>query len=92
MVRIDSVNTLDNSTVDIVLSNGNLILLDIGPLLAGDPAWAGLNAQALLPRPSTDGECIFWQDGPSLSLQEIFALLACDETGNTQISPGGTAP
>lgn len=83
MVRIDSVNTLDNRTLDIVLSSGSLILLDISPLLEGHPAWAALREQPLLPRPNTDGERIFWPDGPSLSLPEIFGLLANDTHNGT---------
>lgn len=75
---ITAVNTLDNQTLDIQLDNESQILLNIGPLLHSNPNWACLAAQPLLPRPETDGHRIFWAQGPSLTLDEILALLEAD--------------
>ena len=79
MARIVRVDTLDNTTLDIELSNGNLILFDITKLLREDSSYAQLGKWTLLPRPLTDGERIFWKDGPSLSLEEIFEMLEREE-------------
>jgi len=80
MPSIVRVDTLDNQTLDIELSNGNLILLNIVPLLQGNGAYTALSRQKLLPRPQTDGKKIFWaNNGPYLELEEIFALLGRQE-------------
>lgn len=75
MLKIIRVDTLDNQTLDIELSNGNLILFNLRPLLEGDPAYAELRREALLPRPKADGLSVFWRDGPSLTLGEILTQL-----------------
>lgn len=79
MPSIVRVDTLDNQTLDIELSNGNLILLNIAPLLHGNGAYTGLSRQKLLPRPQTDGKKIFWANGPYLELEDVFALLERQE-------------
>lgn len=79
MLQIIRVDTLDNQTLDIEFSNGNLILLDINPLLCRDDAYTALSREKLLPRPLTDGNRIYWQDGPILGLEEIFILLGSQE-------------
>lgn len=75
ILTITRVDTLDNQTLDIELSNGSLILFNLRPLLDEDPAYACLRAEALLPRPRTDGKSIFWPGGPRLALGEIMTLL-----------------
>ncbi len=79
MARIVRVDTLDNCTLDIELSNGNLILLDITRLLREDSSFARLNRWTLLPRPMTDGVRIYWEQGPNLSLEEIFKMVESGE-------------
>ncbi len=79
MLQIIRVDTLDNRTLDIEFSNGNLILLDINPLLCEDDAYITLSREKFLPRPLTDGNRIYWQDGPSLGLEDIFILLGSQE-------------
>lgn len=79
MARIVRVDTLDNATLDIELSNGNLILFDISRLLREDSSFAQLYKWTLLPRPLTDGVRIFWENGPSLSLEEIFKMVESGE-------------
>ncbi len=75
MARIVRVDTLDNATLDIELNNGSLILFNLTRLLREDSGYEQLGKWTLLPRPLTDGERIFWKDGPSLSLEEIFKML-----------------
>lgn len=81
MSEIIRVDTLDNQTLDIELSNGNLILFNLASLLKGDPDYAGLGREEVLPRPQTDGRSVFWRDGPRLGLEEIMERLTRQETG-----------
>lgn len=75
MVEIKRVDTLDAQTLDIELSNGHLILFDMNALPNDDPVLLWMRSRSSLPRPSTDGRCVCWSDGPSLSLKRILALI-----------------
>ena len=75
MVKITRVDVLDGQTLDIELSNGHLILFDTRHLLKTDPTYDVLLDLEVLPRPGTDGQSIFWQNGPRLALTEIMAHL-----------------
>lgn len=86
MPEIVSVNTLENNTLDILLSNESQILLELAPLIAGNHDFSWLGAEPFLPRPKTDGKSIYWPEGPCLSLADIFTLLGTpsrDEQGTT---------
>jgi len=76
MLQIARVDILDGQTLDIELSNGHLILFDTQRLPMSDPAYKNLRALELLPRPSTDGQIIFWRDGPRIALSEILIWLS----------------
>lgn len=86
MLQIIRVDTLDDRTLDIELSNGNLILLDISPLLNSNPAYKGIRAGGMLLRPLADGKGIHWRDGPSLTLEEILTLLREQESYESNFS------
>ncbi|AET67883.1 Protein of unknown function (DUF2442) [Desulfosporosinus orientis DSM 765] len=75
MLRITRVDIVDDWTLDIELSNGHLILFDTRRLLETAPGYGILRKNEVLTRPRTDGQNIFWQDGPRLTLEEIMALL-----------------
>lgn len=75
MLRISRVDTVDDQTLDIELSNGHLILFCIKPLLDADPAYAGLKGKEPLPPPQTDGYNILWPGGPRLALNDILSML-----------------
>lgn len=75
MLKINRVDVVDDWTLDIELSNGHLILFDTRRLAEIDPAYASLRKLEVLPRPSTDGQSVYWQDGPRLGLSEIMTLL-----------------
>ena len=75
MLKITRIDIVDDQTLDIELNNGHLILFDTRHLMETDPAYGVLRNLEVLPRPSTDGHSIFWQDGPRLSLGEIMTLL-----------------
>lgn len=80
MLQIIRVDIVDGQTLDIELSNGHLILFDTRCLKAEGPAYAALRELEVLPRPQTDGQSIFWRDGPRLTLEEIMTLLNRQET------------
>lgn len=75
MLQITRVDTLDDYTLDIELSNGHLILLSLKSLLEKDPNYSSLRGEIPFPCPINDGEGVHWEKGPSLSLNKIFALL-----------------
>lgn len=75
MLQITRVDIVDGQTLDIELSNGHLILFDTRCLMEADHAYDVLRDLEVLPRPDTDGQSVFWRDGPRLALEEIMALL-----------------
>lgn len=75
MLQITRVDIVDDWTLDIELSNRHLILFDMRQLMKSDPAYSLLWDREVLPRPSTDGQSVYWRDGPRLELGEIMALL-----------------
>ncbi len=82
MVQIVRVDTVDGSTLDIELNNGHLILFDMDSLLQENPAYQPLQGKEVLSRPKTDGQKIFWDEGPQLTLAEILMLLGlCGHDG-----------
>lgn len=76
MLRITRVDTLDDETLDIELSNGHLILFSMQDLLDGDPAYASLRGKLPFPCPVNEGGGLRWDDGPRLALSEILSMLA----------------
>ena len=75
MLQITRVDVVDGQTLDIELNNGHLILFDMRWLIERDPIYSFLRNTEVLPRPHTDGQSVFWQDGPRLTLVEIMTLL-----------------
>jgi hypothetical protein len=78
MQKITRVDSLHDETIDIELSNGSIILLDMKPR-QNDPAFARLWPDGLIAHPRTDGFKIFWgdlEDGISISLDSVFEMLA----------------
>ena len=65
---------LAGASLDIHLSNGQTILFSFRPL-STDKRFCELLRQGRLLHPKTDGSRIYWQDGPSLTLEEIIKLM-----------------
>jgi len=87
-VIIDYVNTLENIALDIRLSNGHTIIVEIVPQVTRNPRFAWIERE--FPRPKTDGSYVYWEDGlhdVKLSLSELFALLL-----NSPNDSGDTTP
>ena len=76
MLQITRVDIVDGQTLDIELSNGHLILFDTRQLPQIDHTYDSLRNLDCLPRPSTDGQSIFWQDGPRITLADILKWLS----------------
>lgn len=76
MLQITRVDIVDGQTLDIELSNGHLILFDTQRLPAGDHTYDSLQNLESLTRPSTDGQSIFWRDGPRITLEDILKWLS----------------
>lgn len=76
MLQITRVDIVDGQTLDIELSNGHLILFDTQRLPAGDHTYDSLQNLENLTRPSTDGQSIFWRDGPRIELEDILKWLS----------------
>jgi len=76
MLQITRVDIIDGQTLDIELSNGHLILFDTQRLPEADHSYDSLRNLEVLPRPNTDGQSVFWQDGPRISLEDILRWLS----------------
>lgn len=76
MLHMTRVDTLDDATLDIELSNGHLILFSMKRLLNHDPAYCALKGKIPFPRPVNEGSSISWQDGPRLTLKDILVMLS----------------
>ena len=76
MLLITRVDILDGQTLDIQLNNGHLILFDTQRLPESNHAYDSLRNLEGLPRPNTDGQSIFWQDGPRIALEDILQWLS----------------
>ena len=78
MARISSVGALDGDTIDIHLPDGSAVLFCLSPHL-DDPRFAMLKEDDRILYPKTDGEHIYWRDGPKLTLEEVFTLIKAGE-------------
>lgn len=75
---IVQVGALDGDCFDITLSNGHAILLDLGSRIK-EPEFAALIENGCLEKPQTDGARLYWPEGPSLTLAEIFSMLTAGD-------------
>lgn len=60
--------------LDVQLDNGNILMLELAPLLSR-AGFAPLKEDDRILYPKTDGECVYWRNGPRLSVDEIMGLL-----------------
>jgi len=61
----------------ITLDNEQTIFLSIESK-ANDPEYKLLKGNKRLPNPQTDGDSVYWQNGPRLTLDEIIEMLRAD--------------
>lgn len=74
-LRFVRVEAMDRYSLDIQLSNGNIIILETKFIL-GLPGFTKLAEGNSILYPRTDGRTVFWLDGPRpLGINEIIALV-----------------
>lgn len=78
IVRVDA---LESDVLDIEFSNGNTLLLKLS-MLASLPGFESLPEDDRILYPKTDGESVYWHDGPRLALADLQKL-AFAETAAT---------
>ena len=72
--RIVKVGALARDSLDIDFDNGSILILSVD-LILKLPGFEGLSEDDRIYYPKTDGQSIYWSDGPrSLSVAEILAL------------------
>ena len=79
MMKITQVGALDGDTIDIHLPDGSAVLFCLGPHM-DEPRFSMLKEDDRILYPKTDGERVYWRDGPSLTMEEIFALIEAGES------------
>jgi hypothetical protein len=73
--KILHVDAYDGDCFGVTLSSGHTILLELGGRIC-EPSFAALIERGVFDKPQTDGERLFWQDGPSFTIAEILAMVA----------------
>lgn len=68
---------LSGLSLDINFTNGQGILLPLTGK-AHDPEFIKMYEDGRISRPKTDGERVYWIDGPSLSYAEILQMVRGD--------------
>ncbi|MDL2274068.1 hypothetical protein LJC34_05960 [Oscillospiraceae bacterium OttesenSCG-928-G22] len=74
MIKIKDVFALDNGHISIYLTNDHAVLLNLHAM-EGDPAYAALFRTNAWAKVKSDGESIYWDEGPRLGLEEVMQLL-----------------
>jgi hypothetical protein len=69
------VEAFDGDCFGVTLSSGHTILLEFGNRIR-EPSFAALIERGVFDKPQTDGERVFWQDGPAFTVTEILAMVA----------------
>lgn len=80
MPEIVRVDTVGGDMLDIQLDNGNIILLSL-KLLLHDARFAHLREDDRVFYPKTDGECVYWQNGPQLTVKELERMAFVQKNG-----------
>lgn len=74
---ITSVGALDGDCFSVTLTSGHTILLEFEDRI-NEPVFAALIERGVFDKPKTDGKRLYWPDGPSFTIAEIFEMLAGD--------------
>ncbi len=73
MVGIARVGSLDNHTIDIQFTNAHVLLLDLDHL--DEAQYRKIVESGEWTRPKTDGQNIWWDGGPKLSIGDLMHIL-----------------
>lgn len=74
MQKIIGTSSLDSGYIDIHLKNGSTIIFDLN-VLSERPEIAALLQSNAWAKPKTDGDAVWWQDGPRLTLEDFLQRL-----------------
>lgn len=74
MPKILRVGIVGDDMLDVQLSNGNILMLELAPLLSL-PNFSPLKEDDRILYPKTDGACVYWREGPKLLLNELINML-----------------
>lgn len=93
MPKILRVGIVGDDMLDVQLSNGNILMLELAPLLECT-AFAPLKEDDRILYPKTDGGSVYWRGGPRLTLDEIVEMLRnekppANEEDRRQTGKGG---
>ncbi len=80
MLKILRVGIVGDDMLDVQLDNGNILMLELASLLKR-PDIAPLREEDRILYPRTDGERVYWRDGPSITLDEIMKMLESEKPG-----------
>jgi hypothetical protein len=82
---ITGVGALDGDCFDVNLSNGHTILLELKKLL-DEPAFAAIVKSGAFCKPKTDGTRVYWDDGPSITFEELIKMLTSGGQNQQQLT------
>lgn len=77
MLKITRVDALDGDTLDVELSNGHTLLVDLSQTLKTE-RYASLNDGTVFCCPKTDGNCVLWRSGVSMTMETLLSMV-CSE-------------
>ena len=80
MLKILRVGIVGDDMLDVQLDNGNILMLELASLMKR-PGIAPLREDDRILYPRTDGERVYWRDGPSITLDEIMKMLESEKPG-----------
>jgi hypothetical protein len=87
MPIITNVEAMNRETLSVDLAGGHALMLPVA-LLLSLPDFSSLAEDDRILYPHTDGECVYWNHGPKISLSEIIALLdEIPEAEKSEITP-----
>jgi len=65
---------LDDNTLDVQFNNDNIVLLNMN-LIIEKPEFRALLEDDRILYPKTDGDTVYWREGPRLTVDEILELV-----------------
>ncbi|HWR19498.1 MAG TPA: hypothetical protein VN608_07735 [Clostridia bacterium] len=78
MLKILRVGIVGDDMLDVQLNNGNILMLEITSLM-DKPTFAHLGEDDRILYPKTDGNFVYWRDGPRISVDDIMKLMQSEK-------------
>ncbi len=80
MPKIIRIGIVGDDMMDVHLDNGHILMVSLSALLAL-PEFSCLREDDRVLYPKTDGDCVFWRNGPSLSLHQMMNMVEEEQPG-----------